>query len=83
VNTVCASSLAAVDRACQGLQSGEVKVALAGAVNLFLAPESTGAMCKSGAMAPDGRLRAFDTGAVGYVRGEGGEVLRREALLQE
>jgi acyl transferase domain-containing protein/NAD(P)-dependent dehydrogenase (short-subunit alcohol dehydrogenase family) len=40
-------------------------------VNLLLSPESTVAMSKFGGMAPDGRSKAFDGRANGYVRGEG------------
>jgi acyl transferase domain-containing protein/acyl carrier protein len=72
VNTACSSSLVAVHLACQSLRSGEVHLALAGGVNLLLAPETTVAMSKFGAMAPDGRSKAFDARANGYVRGEGG-----------
>ncbi|NMO18055.1 SDR family NAD(P)-dependent oxidoreductase [Pyxidicoccus fallax] len=75
VNTACSSSLVAVHLARQSLLSGESRVALAGGVNLLLAPESTIAMTKFGAMAPDGRSKAFDARANGYVRGEGGGVV--------
>jgi acyl transferase domain-containing protein/NADPH:quinone reductase-like Zn-dependent oxidoreductase/acyl carrier protein len=71
VSTACSSSLVAVHLACQSLRTGEAAVALAGGVNLVLAPESTVAMSKFGAMAPDGRSKAFDARANGYVRGEG------------
>ncbi|WP_437515469.1 SDR family NAD(P)-dependent oxidoreductase [Sorangium sp. So ce1099] len=75
VNTACSSSLVAVHLACQSLLRGESRVALAGGVNLLIAPESTIAMTKFGAMAPDGRSKAFDSRANGYVRGEGGGVV--------
>ena len=75
VNTACSSSLVAVHLACQSLLRGESRLALAGGVNLLLAPESTIAMSKFGAMAPDGRSKAFDARANGYVRGEGGGVV--------
>jgi acyl transferase domain-containing protein/aryl carrier-like protein len=75
VNTACSSSLVAVHLARQSLQRGESRMALAGGVNLVLAPESTIAMSKFGAMAPDGRSKAFDARANGYVRGEGGGVV--------
>nr|WRX36519.1 myxalamid-type polyketide synthase MxaB/epothilone polyketide synthase D [Cystobacterineae bacterium] len=75
VNTACSSSLVAVHLARQSLLLGESRVALAGGVNLLVAPESTIAMSKFGAMAPDGRSKAFDARANGYVRGEGGGVL--------
>jgi acyl transferase domain-containing protein/acyl carrier protein len=75
VNTACSSSLVAVHLARQSLLLGESRVALAGGVNLLLAPESTIAMTKFGAMAPDGRSKAFDARANGYVRGEGGGVI--------
>ncbi|WP_437692902.1 SDR family NAD(P)-dependent oxidoreductase [Sorangium sp. So ce176] len=75
VNTACSSSLVAVHLACQSLLRGESRLALTGGVNLLLAPESTIAMTKFGAMAPDGRSKAFDSRANGYVRGEGGGVV--------
>lgn len=75
VNTACSSSLVAIHLACQSLLRGECRAALAGGVNLMLSPESTVAMSKFGAMAPDGRSKAFDARANGYVRGEGGGVI--------
>jgi acyl transferase domain-containing protein len=41
----------------------------------MLTPESTIAMTKFGGMSPDGRSKAFDSRANGYVRGEGGGVV--------
>jgi acyl transferase domain-containing protein/acyl carrier protein len=71
VNTACSSSLVAVHLACEAIRNGEASLALAGGVSLVLSPESTVAMSKFGAMAPDGRSKAFDARANGYVRGEG------------
>jgi acyl transferase domain-containing protein/acyl carrier protein len=75
VNTACSSSLVAVHLACQSLRMGESTLALAGGVSLIVSPESTVAMSKFGAMAPDGRSKAFDARANGYVRGEGAGVV--------
>lgn len=71
VNTACSSSLVAVHLACQSIRSGESVVAIAGGVNLMLAPDVTVAMSKLGTQSPDGRCKAFAAGANGYVRGEG------------
>ncbi len=80
VNTACSSALVAVQQACRSLRAGESTVALAGGVHLVLSPESSIAMTKFGAMAPDGRCKAFDAAADGYVRGEGGAILVLEPL---
>ncbi|MGW7577285.1 acyltransferase domain-containing protein [Streptomyces sp. NPDC054765] len=75
VNTACSSSLVALHMARRALLSGECEIALAGGVNLMCSPSSTVAMSRFGAMAPDGRCKAFDAAADGYVRGEGGGVV--------
>ena len=72
INTACSSSLVAVHTACQSLLRGDTEMVLAGGVHLVVSPHSTVSMTKFGAMAPDGRSKAFDQRANGYVRGEGG-----------
>ncbi|HEX3772799.1 MAG TPA: acyltransferase domain-containing protein, partial [Polyangiaceae bacterium] len=80
VNTACSSSIVAVHLARQSLLRGESNLALAGGVNLIVSPESMIVMSKFGAMAPDGRCKAFDSRANGYVRGEGGGVVVMKRL---
>ena len=71
VDTACSSSLVAVHLACQSLRNRECHLALAGGVNLVLSPMGTISLSKYGMMAPDGRSKAFDAAADGFVRGEG------------
>ncbi|MFD7033801.1 type I polyketide synthase, partial [Streptomyces sp. NPDC059917] len=69
------SGLVAVFQACESLLKGESSLALAGGVNLILAPESTVAVERFGGLSPDGVSYVFDGRANGYVRGEGGGVV--------
>jgi acyl transferase domain-containing protein len=71
VDTACSASLVAVHLACQSLRMGESRIALAAGVNVICAPYATIGMSRSHMMAPDGRCKAFDASADGFVRGEG------------
>ncbi len=75
LDTACSSSLVAVHLACDSLRNGESTLALAGGVNLILSPAITINFTKAGVMAPDGRCKAFDAQANGYVRSEGAGVV--------
>ncbi|MEM9457267.1 MAG: type I polyketide synthase [Myxococcota bacterium] len=71
VDTACSSALVAVHYACKSLRNGECEMAVAGGINLLLAPWSTIATSKMRTMASDGRCKTFDARADGYVRAEG------------
>ncbi|MEU0007815.1 type I polyketide synthase, partial [Streptomyces sp. NPDC006314] len=82
VDTGQSSSLVAVHQAAQALRNGECTVALAGGVNLALAPESAARSEKFGGLSPDGACHTFDARANGYVRGEGGGIVVLKKLSQ-
>lgn len=71
LDTACSSSLSAVHLAVQSLRNGECNLALAGGVNVILTPHFTIVASRMRMMASDGRCKAFDSRADGFVRGEG------------
>jgi len=71
VDTACSSSLTALHLACQALQGGDCRLALAGGVNLILDPISSELTAATLPQAPDGALKALSAAADGMVRGEG------------
>lgn len=71
LDTACSSSLVAVHLAVMSLRLRECELALAGGVQLMLSPAPTLALSRLGALAADGRSKAFDAAADGFSRGEG------------
>lgn len=75
IDTACSSSLVAVDAAFHSLREGRCDLALAGGVHLMLDPRGTSALGAWSMLSPEGKCKAFDRGADGFVRGEGSAVL--------
>jgi acyl transferase domain-containing protein/acyl carrier protein len=71
VDTACSSSLVAVHLASQALRGRECDLALAGGVNLVLSPLVMHLVAQTQGLSPDGRCKAFDASANGFVRSEG------------
>jgi acyl transferase domain-containing protein/NADPH:quinone reductase-like Zn-dependent oxidoreductase/NADP-dependent 3-hydroxy acid dehydrogenase YdfG len=82
IDTACSSSLVAVHLACQALRAGECTLAIAGGVNLILAPEGAVMLSHAHMLAPDGRSKAFDDRADGFARAEGCGVVVLKPLEQ-
>lgn len=80
LDSACSSGLVVVHLACDSLRRGESRLALAGAVNLNLLPESALAVSRFGVLSPDARCYTFDARANGYVRGEGGGMVVLKTL---
>lgn len=85
LDTACSSSLVAVHLAVNSLRRGECRMALAGGVNVILLPELLIGFSKAQMMGADGRCKAFDARADGFVRAEGCGlvVLKRLSAAQE
>ncbi|MFC8045056.1 polyketide synthase Pks13 [Nocardia sp. NPDC057353] len=71
IDTACSSTLVAVHQAVRALRDGEADLALAGGVNMILAPFANLGFDKNGAVAKDGHIKAFSSDADGMVRSEG------------
>ena len=57
LDTACSSSLVAVHEAVRSLRSGDSNIALAGGVNMLLAPPGTLGFDQTGMLAPDGKMQ--------------------------
>ncbi|MCK6525953.1 polyketide synthase, partial [Myxococcota bacterium] len=71
VDTLCSSSLFAVQAAVESLRRGECDLALAGGAYVVLSAWYYVVLSRMGVLSPDGRCKTFDAGADGYVPGEG------------
>ena len=71
VQTACSTSLVAVQLACQGLQTYQCDMALAGGVSIAFTQKTGYLYQEEGILSPDGHCRAFDAQAQGAVAGDG------------
>ncbi|QIS08104.1 polyketide synthase Pks13 [Nocardia arthritidis] len=81
VDTACSSTLVAVHQAVRALREGDADLALAGGVNMLLAPMITLGFDSIGAVAKDGRIKAFSSDADGMVRSEGAGLIVLKRLV--
>lgn len=72
MDTACSSSLVAVHQAVQALRRGESSLAVAGGINLILAPGTQLAFADlETVLSPDGYIKAFSNDAEGISRSDG------------
>jgi len=78
-DAACASSLAAMQAAVEGLNNFAFDAVLSGGVDRMMGPEGFVKFCKIGALSPDGS-RPYADGANGFVMGEGAGVFLLKRL---
>jgi acyl transferase domain-containing protein/SAM-dependent methyltransferase/NADP-dependent 3-hydroxy acid dehydrogenase YdfG/acyl carrier protein len=71
LDTACSSSLVGLHLAARSIASGESDMALVGGVNRIISPQVHVNFSQARMLSPNGRCRAFDDGADGFVRAEG------------
>ncbi|MET8560107.1 SDR family NAD(P)-dependent oxidoreductase [Streptomyces flaveolus] len=71
VDTMCSSSLTAIQLACQSIRSGVCDMAIAGGVNVSVHPNKYLLLGRSRFVSSTGRCESFGEGGDGYVPGEG------------
>ncbi len=78
-DAACASSLAAIQAACQGLLEEKFDAVLTGGIDRHMGPESYIKFSKIGALSAEGS-RPYADGANGFVMGEGAAVFLMKRL---
>ena len=71
MDTACSSALTAVHVACEHVLAGRCHTALAGGVTVMITPDGFIGFSQAGMLSPEGKCKAFDAAANGFVRGEG------------
>ena len=82
LDTACSSTLTAVHVACEHILAGHCKTALAGGVTVMITPDGFIGFSQAGMLSPDGKCKAFDASANGFVRGEGAGVVLLKRLSE-
>ena len=82
LDTACSSALTAVHLACEHIWSGRGETALAAGVTVMITPGGFIGFSQASMLSPDGRCKAFDASANGFVRGEGAGAVILKRLSQ-
>ena len=82
MDTACSSALTAVYMACEHIRAGRGDAALAGGVTVIITPGGFIGFSQASMLSPDGRCKAFDASANGFVRGEGAGMVLLKRLSQ-
>src|ERR1700737_1114827 len=80
VDTACSSGLTAVHLACEQILAGRCKVAIAGGATVLISPDGFIGFSQAGMLSPEGKCKAFDASANGFVRSEGAGVVLMKRL---
>lgn len=84
VDTMCSSSLAALHQACESIKHGTIKMAIVGAVNLYLHPSNYTTLSQAGLISDTSQSKVFGKGGIGFVPSEGvGAVVLKPLSLAE
>src|SRR6202795_2537537 len=71
MDTACSSALTAVHAACEHIRTGRGDGGGAGGVTVIITPGGFIGFSQASMLSPEGRCKAFDASANGFVRGEG------------
>ncbi|MBB5101168.1 SDR family NAD(P)-dependent oxidoreductase [Streptomyces spectabilis] len=71
VDTMCSSSLTAVELACRDLRGGRTRLAFAGGVNVTVHPNKYLGLSTGQFISSQGHCESFGVGGDGYIPGEG------------
>jgi acyl transferase domain-containing protein len=83
IDTACSSSIVTSHSALAAIRAGEITRAMSCGVQALLSEHITGVFHSSGMLAADGRCKALDVSADGYVRGEARGVIYLEILGED
>src|SRR5215510_2829301 len=82
MDTACSSALTAIYAACEHIRTGRGDTALAGGVTVMITPGGFIGFSQASMLSPDGRCKAFDASANGFVRGEGAGMVLLKRLTK-